>query len=61
MLQNLIVLVIVAAALGYAWARWLRPGKQAGGCGSGCNTCGSCDAPSSQRDARVIMMRNSCD
>ncbi len=62
MLENLIVIVIVGAALYYAWRKWLRPAKKAGGCGSGCNTCDSCEqAPSPAPGNRVIMLRKAHD
>jgi hypothetical protein len=59
MVENLIVFLIVAAAVYSAWGKWLRPKKTSGGCGSGCNTCDTCETPTAPPGQRVIMMRKS--
>ncbi len=45
-----------------AVGRFLRPGESAGGCGSGCNTCSSCDtagsdAPGKNDDSKPLEFR----
>lgn len=48
MVQELIVALIVGASAWYAGRRYLPAGwigkKKAAGCGSGCDTCGSCES-----------------
>jgi len=48
MLENVIVALIVGGAAWYAGRRYLPAKwigrKKAAGCGSGCDTCGSCDS-----------------
>ena len=61
MIENLIVILIVAAALYVAWGKWLRPKEKAGGCGSGCTTCASCETAPAPPDKRVIMLRKAHD
>jgi hypothetical protein len=57
MLENLIVALIVALAALYAGGKYLPLPwrKKASGCGSGCDTCGSCDEPK-KTDPRVIKL-----
>ncbi|MFL6659316.1 MAG: FeoB-associated Cys-rich membrane protein [Massilia sp.] len=63
MVQNLIVVVIVAASAWYAAGRYLpaswrgrKAAAKAAGCGSGCDTCNACaePAPPSPTAQRVI-------
>ena len=64
MIENLIVMLIVAASAWYAGARYLPAkwrGKQAqAGCGSGggCDTCNACATPAVEPGGqRVIMIQ----
>ncbi len=58
-MDNLIVVLIVAAALFYVWRKWARPASK--GCGSGCDTCKACHTPEPVSGKRVIMLRKAHD
>ncbi len=65
LLQNLLVGLIVLAAAWYAGARYLprswrrKLGQKqaaAAGCGSGCDSCGSCDSPAPAATKRRVIV-----
>lgn len=64
MVENLIVMLIVAASAWYAGARYLpaawrgKSAKPKAGCGSGCDSCNACETPVVEPTGRrVIMMQ----
>lgn len=54
---------LAAQAGAHGWprlARWLQPAASAGGCGSGCSTCGDCaSAPATPAEQPVTLKPSS--
>jgi hypothetical protein len=62
MVENLIVMLIVGASAWYAGARYLpakwrgQKAKAKAGCGSGCDSCNSCETPVAEPTGRRVIM-----
>ena len=60
MIENLIVALIVGACAWYAARKYLPATwigrKKAAGCGSGCDTCGSCESAPAEGKYPVIKL-----
>ena len=60
MVENLIVILIVAASALYAGSRylpasWRKAAPPKAGCGSGCDSCNACATPVDQAPARRVI------